>query len=91
MKQATSEASTSVIVVTAVALLTAVFFTMIWPTLKGRMIKNSNCSNAICDVGYINTSGHEHYGEAACYAPPSKQELTSGRWEKEIFYCPYRG
>lgn len=83
MKQATSEASTSVIVVTAVALLTAVFFTIIWPTIKGGMMKNSNCSNAVCDVGYINSPGSAHHGQTYCYNPYDKS--------KEIFYCPYRG
>lgn len=83
MKQATSEASTSVIVVTAVALLTAVFFTIIWPAIKGSMTKSSSCSNAVCDVGYIGDKSHEHYGQSYCYNPYDS--------EKEIFYCPYRG
>lgn len=83
MKQATSEASISVIVVTAVAMLTAVFFTVIWPNLRANMYKNSSCSNAVCDVGYINNPGGEHHGQAYCYAPDDPS--------KEIFYCPYRG
>ena len=81
MKQATSEASTSVIVVTAVAMLTAVFFTVIWPSIKGSMTKSSNCSNAVCDVGYIKSG--DHYGQAYCYDPYDES--------KETFYCPYRG
>ena len=81
MKQATSEASTSVIVVTAVAMLTAVFFTIIWPILKSDMQKNSKCSNAVCDVGYIQSG--EHYGQAYCFNPYDE--------DREIFYCPYRG
>ena len=83
MKQATSEASTSIIVVTAVALLTAVFFSIIWPTVRSIMTKNSNCSNAVCDVGYIKESSHAHYGQSYCYNPYDE--------DKEIFYCPYRG
>lgn len=83
MKNATSEASISVIVVTAVAMLTAVFFTIIWPNLKGSMQKNSSCSNAVCDVGYIKSKSHEHYGQTYCYDPDDES--------KEIFYCPYRG
>ena len=82
MKQATSEASISVIVVTAVAMLTAVFFTIIWPSIRGNMTKSSNCSNAVCDVGYIKESG-EHYGQTYCYDPYDDS--------KETFYCPYRG
>ena len=51
MNQATSEASASVIVVTAVAMLTAVFFTIIWPIVKQSMMEDSNCANAVCDTG----------------------------------------
>lgn len=83
MKQATSEASISVIVVTAVAMLTAVFFTIIWPSIRSSMEKSSNCSNAVCDVGYIMNSSAEHYGQAYCYDPYDDS--------KEVFYCPYRG
>ena len=91
MKKATSEASTSVIVVTAVAMLTAVFFTIIWPNIKVNMTKSSSCSNAICDIGYIDDRNHEHYGQAACYTPPPHNDKEKATWKKEIFYCPYRG
>lgn len=83
MKQATSEASTSVIVVTSVALLTGVFFTIVWPTIRGSMLKSSSCSNAVCDVGYIGNESDPHYGQTYCYNPYDSK--------KEIFYCPYRG
>ena len=81
MKQATSEASISVIVVTAVAMLTAVFFTVIWPMVKQSMMEDSNCANAICDTGYIVTGKNK--GQAYCYDPRDSK--------KEIFYCPFRG
>ena len=83
MKQATSDASLSVIVIAAVAMLTAVFFTMIWPMLKDNMYDNSNCSNAVCDIGYIPDAGNAHYGQAMCYNPYDDA--------REIFYCPFRG
>lgn len=83
MKQATNEASISVIVVTAVAMLAAVFFTVIWPMIKNNMMENSNCSNAVCDVGFIKDTGDPHYGQSYCYNPYDKS--------KRIFYCPYRG
>lgn len=81
MKQATSEVSASVIVVTAVAMLTAVFFTVIWPIVRQNMFEDSNCSNAVCDTGYI--SSGKYKGQAYCYNPYDKK--------KEVFYCPYRG
>ena len=81
MKQATSEVSASVIVVTAVALLAAVFFTIIWPVVKKSMLEDSHCSNAICDTGYIKSG--QHKGQAYCYKP--------GDAKKKVFYCPFRG
>lgn len=81
MNQATSEASASVIVVTAVAMLTAVFFTIIWPIVKQSMMEDSNCANAVCDTGYIKDGNHK--GQAYCYNPHDKK--------KQIFYCPFRG
>jgi hypothetical protein len=81
MKQATSEVSASVIVVTAVALLTAVFFSVIWPMLRQSMFEDSNCANAICDKGYIPNGKHK--GQTYCYNPYDKK--------KDIFYCPFKG
>ncbi len=81
MKQATSEVSASVIVVTAVAMLTAVFFSVIWPMIRTSMFESSNCSNAVCDKGFV--TGGKHAGQAPCYNPDDSR--------KEVFYCPYRG
>lgn len=81
MKQATSEASTSVIVVAAVAMLTALFFTFIWPMVKVGMLEKSNCSNAVCDTGYIKSGDYKGY--TYCYNPDDEK--------KEPFICPFRG
>lgn len=81
MKQATSEAGTSVIVVGAVAMLAALFFTLIWPMIKYGMLEKSNCSNAVCDNGYISSGKYEGY--AYCYNPDDTK--------KEPFVCPFRG
>lgn len=77
MKEATGELNSTVIVVTAVALLAAFFFTVIWPSIEGSLQKTSKCSDAICDVG-INANNM-----ADCYSPGDKK--------KEIFECPYKG
>lgn len=81
MKQATSEVSASVIVVTAVALLTAVFFSIIWPMIRQNIFEDANCANAICDTGLITTGAHS--GQTYCYNPADES--------KEFFYCSYRG
>ena len=52
MKNAIGELNGSVITVVAVASLTVLFFTFIWPLLKQNLKKDASCSNAVCDVGY---------------------------------------
>ena len=88
MKHASSDASASVIVVAAVAMLTAVFFTIIWPMIRQDMTEDSNCANAVCDVGYMTTGAHQ--GQAMCYNPSQVQKGFKTKGE-DIFYCPYRG
>ncbi len=82
MKDATSEVSASVIVISAVAVLTVVFFMVIWPAIKQGFKEDANCANAVCDSGYI-PQGEADEGQAYCYNPQDDS--------KEIFTCPYRG
>ena len=89
MKQATGDISASVLVVTAVALLTALFFSVIWPTIKYSFLEDSNCANAVCDIGFVTSGDHE--GQAMCYNPPPRDDAAKKHYTKEIFYCPYRG
>ena len=79
MKEATGEISGSLIVVLAVALLSALFFTFIWPLVKDNLTNVSTCANAVCDWGY-NTNWM-----AYCINPAD----TSAH--PEVFECPYRG
>lgn len=76
MKEATGELSNSMIVVTAVALLSFFFFSVIWPGIRGNMVRKSTCADAVCDVGY------NENGLAYCYTPGDKSN---------IFECPYKG
>lgn len=82
MKQATGELNSTVIIFSAVALLTAVFFMIVWPIVKAGFYESASCSNAVCDNGYL-PSGHQHEGMTKCYNPQDDS--------KEYFYCPYRG
>lgn len=77
MKEATGELNSTVLVFTAVALLAAFFFTVIWPRMKVNYLKDESCANAICDIGY------KEHGMADCYAPDDAS--------RHIFQCPYRG
>ncbi len=78
MKEATGELTGSVIVVSAVALLTAFFFMFIWPIIKDGMQDRATCANAMCDNGYDpNTL------MAYCKNPNDGSD--------EVFMCPFRG
>lgn len=81
MKEATGELNMTAIVFTAVAMLTAVFFMIVWPHVKEGFKESASCANAVCDNGYV--VGGEHEGMTYCYSPQDKT--------KEIFYCPFRG
>ena len=76
MKEATGELNSSVIVVAAVALLAAFFFSYLWPVIRKNMEHQEKCSDAICDVGYNNNY------LAYCYSPGDKSK---------VYECPYKG
>lgn len=75
MKEATGELNSSVLIVTAVALLAAFFFTIIWPKIKGDLEEIGRCANAICEPGFNDNN------RVYCYTPKK-----SG-----VFECPYKG
>ncbi len=77
MKEATGELTGSVIVVSAVALLTAFFFMFIWPMIKEGMQDRATCANAMCDNGYNDN------WMAYCKNPNDP--------DSEVFECPFRG
>lgn len=77
MNEAMGELNGSVIVLAAVALLSAVFFMVVWPMVKEGLKDDARCSDAVCYEGYNNN------GMADCYNPSSSN--------KDTFQCPYRG
>lgn len=78
MKEATGELNMSVIVISAAALLSAVFFMVIWPMVKQEFKDDATCANAVCDSGYdIDT------GMSKCINPSASDDF--------VFECPYRG
>lgn len=78
MKEATGELNGSVIVFTAVALLTAFFFMFLWPVIRQGMEEDANCANAVCENAF-----NEH-GMSYCYNPEEDPGFT-------VFECPFRG
>lgn len=81
MKQATGELNGSVITVMAVATLTVLFFTVIWPMIRANLENDSQCSSAVCDNGFIPSGENE--GMAYCY---NRNDPS-----REPFMCPFRG
>lgn len=83
MREATGELNMTVIVFAAVALLTALFFFIVWPMIKQGLREDEFCANAICDPGF------NEAGKTYCRNPEiGTSKLTSG---KDVFECPYRG
>jgi hypothetical protein len=76
MKEATGELNSTLIVVIAIAALSAIFFTIIWPILRNDLKDSAKCSTAVCDRGV------DKDGMVYCYAPKNKND---------VIYCPYKG
>ena len=53
MKQATGELNMTVVVVVAVGILAAFFYTTIWPVIKNSYISTSKCNDAVCDPSSV--------------------------------------
>ena len=49
MKEATGELNFTVVVVLAVSLMSAFFFTVIWPMLRENTNQAPKCNQAVCD------------------------------------------
>lgn len=56
MKEASGELNVAVIVVVAVGVLSAFFFSILWPQMRGNHVKNTKCSEAICGKD-VNSDG----------------------------------
>lgn len=54
MKEATGELNMTVVVVIAVGVLAAFFYTSIWPMIKNTYVATSKCSDAVCDPKTLN-------------------------------------
>ena len=59
MKEATGELNLTLVVVTIVALLSTLFFTVIWPRINRNLDRNANCDSAICNCEKNNVNDTE--------------------------------
>lgn len=82
MKQAAGELNMTVVIVIAVGILAAFFYTIIWPLISDNFNRNSKCSAAIC----ICNRDDNKCVMADCYLVDS-----SGNKKGETFQCPWKG
>ncbi len=81
MKEATGELNVTVIVVISVGILSAFFFSVIWPMINDNFEANSRCSDAICvceDIDECVRTGTVD----GCYIAGNKDNT---------FTCDYKG
>ena len=75
MKEATGEFNSTIVVVIAVGLLMAFFYTIIWPSIKNNMDANTKCSKAYCEK---------------CTDPGGCTRVTC-HYKDSTIYCPWKG
>ena len=79
MKKATGELNLSVVVLVSIGILSAFFFTILWPMIKSSMIANSKCRDAICDKRTVQD------GLATC------RYYKDGKQQGDSFKCVWKG
>ena len=85
MKEATGELNSTLFAVISIAVLSAFFFTMIWPTIRKSMITNAKCGDAVCEKTPTN-------GWVDCkYYILDENNNYASTGEVENFKCPYKG
>lgn len=81
MKEATGELNMTVIIVIAVGILAAFFYTIIWPAISDNFNRNAKCSDAICKC----SDGSTNCEMAECYT------LNKNGNKSSTFECPWKG
>lgn len=79
MKEATGELNMTVVVVIAVGVLAAFFYTTIWPLIRNSYIATSKCNNAVCNPSTLNN------GTVDCVY------YEDGHQVGESFKCVWKG
>ena len=79
MKEATGELNMTVVVVIAVGILAAFFYTTIWPLIRNTYVATSKCSDAVCDPSTVSN------GKATCIY------YINGQPQGNSFECVWKG
>ena len=75
MKEASGELNLTIIVVMAVGMLMAFFYTLIWPMIRQNIIANTKCAAAVCEK---------------CDSPDGCKAVTC-HYKGQEFKCVWKG
>ncbi len=81
MKEATGELNMTVVVVVAIGILAAFFYTVIWPMISNNMDSKSKCNAAVCKSNTVDANG---MADCALYDKNGNQKGSS-------FKCVWKG
>ena len=85
MKEATGELNVTVMVVTIVAVLSLLFFSVIWPQIKSNFRRNASCNEAIC------TCPERDPKTKNCIPPENGLVTCTVKGTGETIQCPWKG
>ena len=93
MKEATGELNLTLIVVTIVALLSTLFFTVIWPRIHHNLDRNSRCDAAICNCDRDGSGGCTNFknGGIECKYYSKYGKLSDERGNYDLIVCAWKG
>lgn len=77
MKEATGELNMTVVIVIAVGILAAFFYTVIWPLISNNFNSNARCADAICEC----TGSCKNDGMATCHLKDKKSNTFKCAWK----------
>ena len=83
MKEATSELNLTAIVLVAIGVMAAFFFTILWPMIDDNFQRNASCRAAACDcsVAARDRVFNNGWGKNMCECDIDGTQI----------YCPYGG
>lgn len=87
MKEATGELNATVVVVITIGILSTFFFTIIWPSLKSNLNKNTKCSDAICSAKRLKDGKIQNCAE---YQNGTCVKLNC-KYKGDTLTCPFKG
>lgn len=76
MKESVGELNITLVVISAIGVLSIFFYTSVWPILRDNMDSKTKCTKAICENVL---AGDNHKNQVKC------------KYNNNDIYCPYSG